>query len=207
AELVIVVLAVDRVAQPEAGIMEIDIACRPLHQWTESEEIGDVVELRLLAVGDDEDVDGGGVVEAGMKEIEGEAVRLALPDRLVRIEADIAILVVGEIVEAGRHRDLLFDERLLGTRPRELKHIVVAESFGFSEKLNGLSGCFQKTCLGSDPQYCQPLQRVKHATPCNTHSTQLLARLTRCRIMVFCRSLEPGSTQSAPQHEAPGRIC
>src|SRR5262245_17597451 len=76
AELVIVVLAVDRVAQSEAGIVEIYIALRRLNQGPEGEEVGHVIELGLLALGDNEDVDGRGVIEAGMKQVEGETVRL-----------------------------------------------------------------------------------------------------------------------------------
>ena len=118
AELVIVVLAVDRVAQAESRIMKIDIALGPLHQRTEGEEVGDVIELRLLAIGHDEDVDRRGVIESGMEQVEREAMRLSLPDRLVGNETDVAILVIGEIFETGRQGYFFFDERLLGTRPR-----------------------------------------------------------------------------------------
>src|SRR4029450_11423473 len=119
AELVIVVLAVDRVTQPESRIMEIDIALGLRHQRPEGKEIGNVIELCLLAVVNDEDVDRRGVIETGMEQDEGEALRLSAPYRLFRIETDVAILIIGEIVEAGRHGDFFFDKGLLGASPRQ----------------------------------------------------------------------------------------
>src|SRR5690348_9579180 len=112
-----------------------------------------------------------------MKEVEGEAMRLSLPDRFLRIEADVAILIIGELVQAWRHRDLFFDERLLGACPRKFQHKIVAERFRLAEKLDILRCGFEETRFGGDPQYRQPLQCVQHATSRNAHSTQLLVRL------------------------------
>ena len=60
-------------------------------------------------------------------------MRLAAPDRLLRIEADVAILVVGEILEARRQIDLLILEGLRGEIARHPLDKIIRERLGFRQ--------------------------------------------------------------------------
>ena len=88
---------------------------------------GTVVDAGRLAVLHHMDVDRGREQEAGVEQVEGELVLLVLPERLVRIEAEVAVLVIGERFPARRHGDANVFPGLLGQRFRQLADMVLRE--------------------------------------------------------------------------------
>ena len=83
-------------------------------QRTELEHAPVGLELARLAALHDPDLDGHLVEEAEREQLQLVVDVLAAPDRLVDAEADVAILVVGQVVERLRHLDRGAHEILLG---------------------------------------------------------------------------------------------
>ena len=165
-ELVVVFLGIDRVAQPEAGIVHVGLAVGLGRQRAESEQVGTVVDARRLAVLDDVDVDRGREQEARVEQVEGELVRLALPERLVRVEADVAVLVVGELFPARRHGDAHVFPGLLGQRLGQLADVVLGEGLLLDEQVAvparrpGAGACAQRR-----DGRAKPCRRPQDLTP------------------------------------------
>ena len=95
-DLVVMVGSVERRVQPEAGKAEIGARLRRRH-LVEREHAGRVDDAARAALAHLEDIDAVGIIEAAVKELRLERQAHAAPQRLLRHEADRAVLVVGEI--------------------------------------------------------------------------------------------------------------
>ena len=130
AELVPHIGAVDRLAQAEAGKCQVGIVLGPLDRGTEGEQVGPVVDLALRVRLDHVDLDRLLVEEARVQNVETEWRLAFAPEGFCRVEADVAILVVGEVrqfggkfdpcvhIGLGRQGAGAADDEILGKRGR-----------------------------------------------------------------------------------------
>ena len=73
-----------------------------------------------------------------MEQVEGELVRLTFPEGLFRIEADVAVLVVGERLPTGRHGDAHVFPRLLRQRLRQFADVILREGLTLDQQIGGI---------------------------------------------------------------------
>ena len=92
-----------------------------------------------------------------MEHVEGELVLLALPERTIGVETDVAILVIGRDLEIRGHLDLLVDIGLRCQFARKVADKVIAElAEGFVEfgRLGELGEGAGLECGGERSKLC-----------------------------------------------------
>ena len=100
-----------------------------------------------------------------MEQVEGKLVLRPFPERLFRVEADVAVLVIGEVFPAGRHGDAHILPGLLGKRLGQLAHVVLGEGLLLDVEFGGFRNRRQKARAQRCDDRAKRCRRPQELTP------------------------------------------